>query len=420
MGHVTKTPAGTFRANWRDPSGRQRAKTFKTKRAAAAFLTETEGAMIRGTYVDPHAGRMRFGEFADRWLASRSVEATTRAAWSSRLRAQLQPYWGRWQIGRIDHLAVQEWVTELAARRAAATVASCFGLMSSIMSAAVRSRVIAVNPCEGVRLPARRRRTGEPKLSQADLRERLLPAVPEWHRPLVAVAAGSGLRWGECLGLRWANVDLESNTLTVDRVVIEVSGSVWDKPYPKTARSRRVVPLVPFVRAELLRIRAQRPSAAQDRVLTNRTGRPMLRSNFRRQVWRPALVRAGLLGKIEHVSPDQWRALWAVGDEELAQEFPSEAAAVAHVAKTAEGGLRFHDLRHCYATWLVSSGVPVNVVQAIMGHEHASTTLDVYTGLPPEHLAAVTNALRTAADDSLTREADSGGEDAPMKAGEGW
>ena len=35
MGHVTKTPAGTFRANWRDPAGRQKAKTFKTKRAAS-------------------------------------------------------------------------------------------------------------------------------------------------------------------------------------------------------------------------------------------------------------------------------------------------------------------------------------------------------------------------------------------------
>jgi integrase len=58
----------------------------------------------------------------------------------------------------------------------------------------------------------------------------------------------------------------------------------------------------------------------------------------------------------------------------------------------AEGGLdrsglverpTFHDLRHCYATWLISEGVPVNVVQAVMGHEQASTTLNRYTHVPP-------------------------------------
>jgi integrase len=44
---------------------------------------------------------------------------------------------------------------------------------------------------------------------------------------------------------------------------------------------------------------------------------------------------------------------------------------------------KFHDLRHCYATWLVSDGVPVNVVQAVMGHEQASTTLNRYTEFRP-------------------------------------
>ncbi|HWH99899.1 MAG TPA: tyrosine-type recombinase/integrase [Propionibacteriaceae bacterium] len=43
------------------------------------------------------------------------------------------------------------------------------------------------------------------------------------------------------------------------------------------------------------------------------------------------------------------------------------------------GGLRFHDLRHFYATWLVDDGVPPNMVQRVMGHERATTTLDLYT-----------------------------------------
>lgn len=44
-----------------------------------------------------------------------------------------------------------------------------------------------------------------------------------------------------------------------------------------------------------------------------------------------------------------------------------------------ESGLRFHDLRHSYATWLVDYGVPPNMVQRVMGHERATTTLDLYT-----------------------------------------
>ena len=48
MGFISKTPAGGFRANWRDPAGRQRAKTFRTKREASAHLAEMETATTRG------------------------------------------------------------------------------------------------------------------------------------------------------------------------------------------------------------------------------------------------------------------------------------------------------------------------------------------------------------------------------------
>jgi integrase len=57
----------------------------------------------------------------------------------------------------------------------------------------------------------------------------------------------------------------------------------------------------------------------------------------------------------------------------------TETAAVNHVARHQTGGLRFHDLCHSYATWLVDDGVPPNMVQQVMGHEHSSTTLDLYT-----------------------------------------
>ncbi|MGH3605066.1 MAG: tyrosine-type recombinase/integrase [Pseudonocardiaceae bacterium] len=64
---------------------------------------------------------------------------------------------------------------------------------------------------------------------------------------------------------------------------------------------------------------------------------------------------------------------------EWSREFTTEREAIEHIVRYAHGGLRFHDLRHSYATWLVSAGVPINDVSAVMGHEQTSTTLDRYT-----------------------------------------
>ncbi|WP_410819633.1 tyrosine-type recombinase/integrase [Micromonospora sp. 050-3] len=410
MGHIIKTPAGTFRANWRDPSGSQRAKTFRTRKEAAAYLAATETTVSQGTYVDPAAGKIRFSTYAERWLASRSVETTTLAGWTSRLRARLLPHWGTWQVGRIDHLAVQEWVTRMSRELSPATVASCHSLLSSILASAVRGRLIAFNPCEGVRLPAQRKRAGGlVPLTLDQVTELLLPSVPDWHRPVVAAAAGAGLRWGECLGLRWADIvlpdeDDQDATLTVRRVVIEVNGHATDKPYPKTAQSRRVVPVPPFLRAELARHRKRTSPAEADRVFTNQAGDPMLRSNFRRQVWRPSLVRAGLLGKVTETGPHRFRATWRDRESvEWSAEFTTHREAAAHVAAKAAGGLRFHDLRHGYATYLISSGVPVNVVQAVMGHEQASTTLNRYTHTPADFHRVIRGVFADPADDPLTK-----------------
>lgn len=68
MSFISRTPAGTYRAFWRDPAGRQRSKNFDTKRQAKVFLTEVQSQVIKGNYVDPTAGRITFGEYAhDGW-----------------------------------------------------------------------------------------------------------------------------------------------------------------------------------------------------------------------------------------------------------------------------------------------------------------------------------------------------------------
>ena len=91
------------------------------------------------------------------------------------------------------------------------------------------------------------------------------------------------------------------------------------------------------------------------------------------------LVRAGLLGSVS-VEGTGYLARWTdAAGERHRRHLATEAAAVKLVVREQVGGLRFHDLRHSYATWLVDDGVPPNMVQRVMGHERASTTLDLYT-----------------------------------------
>ncbi|MFE9956302.1 tyrosine-type recombinase/integrase [Micromonospora sp. NPDC005299] len=146
----------------------------------------------------------------------------------------------------------------------------------------------------------------------------------------------------------------------------------------------------------------------------------MLRSNFRRQIWRPSLVRAGLLGHVAEVGPFKFRATWHDRDDvEWSAEFTTEREAADCVAMKAAVGLRFHDLRHCYATWLVSGGVPVNVVQAVMGHEQASTTLNRYTHTPADFHESVRRVFGRPADDPLTTKDDPQSEGKPTEEGNG-
>ena len=58
---------------------------------------------------------------------------------------------------------------------------------------------------------------------------------------------------------------------------------------------------------------------------------------------------------------------------------PDPTGSTEEVARHAEGGLRFRDLRHSYASWLITSGVPVPDVQRVMGHERPTTTLMINT-----------------------------------------
>ncbi|WP_216911503.1 tyrosine-type recombinase/integrase [Nocardia noduli] len=381
MGFIDKTAAGKWKAFWREPSGVQRSKTFTTEREAKTFLAQVDVAKSTGTYVSPHAGRTKFGDHAQLWAATWNNERTTKSRDESIMRTHVLPQWGQWQLGRIDHLSVQKWITELSQRRSPATVAECKRLMSGVMRSAMRNRLVGVDPTEGVKVPRRRvTDTDDARiLTRHEVRQQLLPAVrPERHRALVMVAAFAGLRWGEVAGLCEDAVDLGGGVVRVVRTVTEVSGRTEFKPFPKSAAGRRTVPLPAWVVAELRAYMGDNPTGERGLIFPNDAGAPLRRGLFRSRVWRPALVRAGLLGEVSEVG-DEFEAVWMDSDGLVNSElFGKSEQAIRHVAVHESGGLRFHDLRDCYGTWLADDGVEPHKIAKVMGHEKITTTMQFY------------------------------------------
>jgi hypothetical protein len=123
----------------------------------------------------------------------------------------------------------------------------------------------------------------------------------------------------------------------------------------------------------------------------------------------PSLVRAGLLGQITQ-TVEGWQADWSANTGLQTAMCNSHQEAIVHIVKSATGGLRFHNLRHSYATWLITKGVPVNVVQKAMGHEQTSTTLDIYTHAPDDYESHVAKAFKDPAVFLLYPEADEAAE----------
>lgn len=215
-----------------------------------------------------------------------------------------------------------------------------FRIFAAILNAAVDDRLIARSPCAGVRLPRQANRQVEPPTVEQV--ETLIAAMPDRYRGLVVLAAGTGLRQGECFGLTVDRVDFLRRTIRVDRQLVLAGKGQPEFGPPKTEASVRTVPLPDIVGTELAGHLKRHPAANGGLVFTNDNGGRIRRNRFG-EVWRTTIDEIGL------------------------------------------SGLRRHDLRHFYASLLIRHGESVKVVQARVGHASASETLDTYSHLWPDN-----------------------------------
>ena len=211
MGHVERrvwSGKASYRARYRDPTGRERSKSFSRKVDAERWVAEIEHAKTRGAWADPALGRVRFSDWlAVWWGTTTNLRPSTRARDETLLRLHAIPRFGQIPLAAISQLEVRAWVAELSARGfAPATVTKAYQLLGKVMAAAVDAGYLAQTPCRNVPLP-RVEREEMRFLTPTEI-VTLAEAIRPAYRALVFVGAYGGLRIGELAGLRRGRVDL--------------------------------------------------------------------------------------------------------------------------------------------------------------------------------------------------------------------
>jgi integrase len=344
VGSVQKrTQAGTtsWLARWRDPTGTQRKRSFPRRIDAERFLSTVAADLFQGNYIDPSDPTL-FRDYAEQWRAAQVHRPTTRAHVETNLRRHAYPTFGDRRLSAIRPGEVQAWVARLTQVLSPATVQVNHGLVAAVFKAAMRDRLVGSSPCEGTKLPKKLPREVVPlTVGMVDM---LAAAVPPRYRALVVLAAGTGLRQGECFGIVDDRLDLTARTLRVDQQLILLPRRPPFLAPPKTPASHRTIPLPQVVVDTLAEHLERFPVHHADRlVFTDEDGRALRRTAFSYEIWRPTVRSVG-----------------------------------------ARRGTGFHELRHFYASLLIRHGESVKTVQRRLGHATAAETLDTYAHLWPD------------------------------------
>jgi integrase len=362
---VKKLPSGKWEASYRDPSRRERVKTFETRRDADQWLASMKADLQRGEYLDPRLGRTTFDRWAAEWLGTTvHLKAKTRVGYESMLRTHVLPAFAGRPVASIHQVDVRQFLaTMVEAGSAAGTVRSARKVLRLVLATAEGSRAIKVNPCDGVKV-ARSPRAEMVFLSAEEV-ENLADSIAAPYGTLIRLAAYTGLRAGEIGALRVGRVELMAGRVQVAESVTEVHGHglVFG---PTKTYERRSVPLLPSLRDELTGVMASRARDAGALVFTSPDGAPLRHRNFYDRHFKPAVRAAGLTD-----------------------------------------ATRFHDLRHTCAALLIALGAHPKAIQERLGHSSITVTLDRYGHLFPSLDEALTTRFDELRRDALAARASS-------------
>jgi len=271
-----------------------------------------------------------------------NLRENTRRDYECNLRLYLVPYFAGVKIRSISPDMVETFRSVLVERGVGRrTVNKCHTLLSAMLRHALRHRWINYNPAAEIRKlrekPTTSERLVDSNVLTPDDVTRLIEATDERWRLIFLMAVLTGLRQGELLGLQWGDIDLNARQVYVRRQYTRGRFSEL-----KTKYSRRCVALSDELLSILKEWKLRCPKGDLDLVFPTGTGNPENHSNLLRRGLYPALRRAGLRK------------------------------------------IRFHDLRHIFASFLIAKNVHPKRIQALLGHSTIKITMDTYGHLMSE------------------------------------
>lgn len=341
MASIQRRPNGRWRIRFQDSTGEWRARHFDTEAEAKRQLALEVADVERGQWVDWRAGKVLFGVYAEQWFEQQlqhrpSTASTTR----SRLDRHILPFFKNRPMIAVTRTEVKSWVAGRSIELKPRTVEGVYRLLAQIFLSAIEDRMLVASPCRKIELP------------EIDPAEQLVPitfeqvsalaaAMPAELADCVWLGAGSGARVSEMLGTTVDRIDFLRRTYRIDRQLTRVKGGLPIFGPTKTKASTATLPL---------------GQTTVDRLAAH-----------------VATYKSGPEG-----------LMFAPGDKALSRQRFAEIWNEA--TKTAElpEGMRFHELRHFYASMLIREGLSPKAVQARMRHATMQETWDTYGHLWPD------------------------------------
>ncbi len=362
MGHIERRVRNgrkTYRARYRDPTKRERVRTFARRIDAERFLATVQADMLRGAWADPQLGRIR--RAVRHSLAGRQDTAAQtqdrrhlRGPVAHPRAARARPPAPR-PARPADHPGMGGRHGRL--RPVASRTRQAHALLGEVLAAAVAGNYLARSPCQGIDLP-RLPQTEMAFLDAAQVSRLAQAADP--YASLVEVLCYCGLRWGKAIALKRRRCDLLRGRLEIAESVVEVRARpIWGPP---KNHQTRTVSLPGFVRDHLAE-RLAGIASPDGLVWTASRGGVLRLANWRCRVWLPALEQAGL------------------------------------------SAMRIHDCRHTAAALMIATGAHPKAVHTALGHASIAITMDRYGHLYGDELDRIAAALDAAHRDDAQRSA---------------
>jgi integrase len=249
MAHIKRrqTTNGEWRYEVRWRTGDlERSKRFTRRKDADAYRAKVEGDELVGLVTDPQAGNLTFSRYASDWLDARVVQGrplspSTRYGYERLLARNILPHLAALPLRAITPDRVRNWYGTVTAVVGHDQAAKSYRLLSAILNTAVSDERIGRNPCRikggGAETAAERPMpTTEEVLA-------LIEAMPDRYRLVLVLAGLGGLRTGETLGLRLADVDILRSAVHVRQSAQEIPSLGRVVKDPKSDAGRRTVVL---------------------------------------------------------------------------------------------------------------------------------------------------------------------------------